>query len=85
MKQFTTISILENIKVGIFILDYILRLLTADYKLKQGWISFAKYPFSFMTLIDLISILPSITVVNSGFKLFKLVCLNVIGSYGEQL
>lgn len=30
-----------------------------------------KYPFSFMALIDLLSILPSLTIVNSGFKVLR--------------
>lgn len=52
---------------------YLLRLLTADYKFNQnGMISFIKYPFSAMAIIDLISILPSLTIVNSGFKLLRI-------------
>ncbi len=57
----------------IFIADYILRLATADYKLgKPGVFSFVRYPFTAWAIIDLISILPTITVLNSGFKLFRL-------------
>ncbi len=57
----------------IFIIDYILRFITADYKLNdKSIISFIKYPFTIWAIIDLISILPGITVLNSGFKLFRL-------------
>lgn len=56
----------------VFMVDYVLRLCTADYKLKQGVISFIKYPFTPMAIIDLLSILPSVTMLNSGFKLFRL-------------
>ncbi len=63
---------IDYITVGIFILDYFLRLLTADYRLNRVAASFFIYPFTPMAIIDLISILPSITVLNSGFRLFKL-------------
>ena len=59
--------------IVIFIIDYILRLITADYKYQDKSIkAFIKYPFSFMALIDLLAILPSFTVLNQGFKVLKL-------------
>lgn len=70
--QSSITSNIDKVTVWIFILDYILRLITADYKLKQGPISFVKYPFTFLAVIDLLSILPSITLLHSGFKLFKI-------------
>lgn len=64
-------SIVDKVTVTIFILDYILRWTTADYKLnKKGW-SFLLYPISFMAIIDFVSILPSIIVISQGFRLFK--------------
>lgn len=66
-------STIDKVCAGVFILDYILRLCTADYKYgKKSVLSFIRYPFSFMAIIDLISILPSLTVLNSGFKLLRL-------------
>ena len=56
----------------IFIVDYVLRFITADYKLNKGKISFVLYPFTFMAIIDLLSILPSITLLNNGLRLFKI-------------
>ena len=53
---------IDYITVGIFILDYFLRLLTADYRLNRAAASFFIYPFTPMAIIDLNSILPSITV-----------------------
>ena len=65
--------VIDNIAVTIFIIDYILRLLTADYKYNsRSLTSFLRYPFSFMAIIDLLSILPSLTVINSGFKLLRI-------------
>ena len=40
---------IDKVAAFIFIVDYILRLSTADYKLKKGVISFAMYPFSFLS------------------------------------
>ena len=63
---------IDYITVSIFILDYFLRLITADYKLKKSAVSFFIYPITPMAIIDLVSILPSISVLNSGFRLLKL-------------
>lgn len=63
---------IDYITVSIFILDYFLRFITADYKLNKSVASFFVYPITPMAIIDLISILPSITVLNNGFRLLKL-------------
>ena len=62
---------INYITVGIFIIDYILRLSVADLTLQKSVKSFFIYPLTPMAIIDLISILPSITILNSGFKLLK--------------
>ena len=62
-------DVIEIISVIIFIIDYILRLITADYKFDDhSAISFVKYPFSFMAIIDLVSILPSL---GAGLPVFR--------------
>ena len=66
---------IDYITVGIFIVDYLLRLFTADYKLGKSSASFFLYPITPMAVIDLVSILPSFTALNGGFRLFKLVRL----------
>lgn len=63
---------IDRITVAIFIIDYLLRFVTADIKLKKGASSFVRYPFTFMALVDLISILPSVIVVNKGLRLLKI-------------
>ncbi len=62
---------IDKITVAIFLVDYILRFAIADYKMKKGKASFALYPFTFMAIIDLISILPSLSILSKGFKLLK--------------
>lgn len=63
---------IDRAAAGIFIVDYALRLATADMKLQKELPSFAIYPFTPMAIIDLISILPSMTVLNSGFRVLKI-------------
>ena len=65
-------SLTDKIVTVVFIIDYLLRLFTADLKLKKGVVSFFHYPFTPWAIIDLISILPSLTTLNTGFKLFRL-------------
>lgn len=61
----------DYITVTLFIIDYALRLFTADLKMKRNIKSFVLYPFTPMALIDLISILPSFLTMSQGFKIFK--------------
>ena len=66
------LKIIEYVCVSIFVLDYILRLITADYKYeKKSVVSFIRYPFSPMAIFDIISILPSLTALNKGFKVLR--------------
>ncbi|MBR2672167.1 MAG: ion transporter [Oscillospiraceae bacterium] len=68
----TVFQIIDIVTVSIFILDYLARFITADLKLDKGARSFLIYPFTIWAIIDLISILPSLSALGSGFKLFKL-------------
>lgn len=69
-------NIIDKVTVTIFIVDYLLRLITrlitADIKLQRGAISFLLYPFSIMAIIDLLSILSSVSVLKSGYRLLKI-------------
>ena len=56
---------------AIFSIDYLLRWLTADHKLKKGKWSFVVYPFTAMAIVDILSILPTILVVNPAWRVFK--------------
>lgn len=68
-------SIIDKVTVVIFIIDYILRLVTADYKLKRGNSSYLRYIFTPMAIVDLLSILPSILLFNKSLKLLKVLRL----------
>lgn len=55
-----------------FILDYILRWCTADYRLKKhNWKAFVVYPFTLMAIIDLLSILPIFNLLDPTFKIVR--------------
>lgn len=64
--------VIDIISVTIFIIDYILRFSVADYTLQKGAKSFVLYPFTFLAIVDLASILPSFNIIASGYRLLKL-------------
>lgn len=56
-----------------FIIDYILRWITADMHLKcKKWKAFFIYPFTFMAIVDLLSILPVLNILSPTFKAFRI-------------
>ena len=68
-------SVIDRVTVVLFILDYILRWITSDYKLDRGALSFCVYPLTPFAIIDLLSILPGISTLNNGFRLLRVVRL----------
>ena len=67
-----TFNIIDKVTVTVFIIDYILRLITAKIKLNKGIKSYFLYPIQPMAIIDLLSILPSLVLINAGFKVLRL-------------
>jgi voltage-gated potassium channel len=63
---------LESVTVTIFIIDYLLRWSTADLKLGKRGKSFLLYPVTPMAIIDLLSILPGLSLLGSGFKILRI-------------
>ena len=55
--------VITIITTSIFVIDYILRWITSDYRLKKGVISFIKYPITFSAIFDL-------TIIISCFSEF---------------
>lgn len=70
-EQNGVFNVMDWITTIIFVGDYMLRLFTADYKLGKGKVSYIEYPFTAMAIIDLLSILPSFMIINSGIKLLR--------------
>ncbi len=64
--------VLDKVCSVIFILDYLLRWITADFKFgRHSVLSFIRYPFTLMAVIDLLSILPSFVSINGVFRVLK--------------
>ncbi len=66
---------MDYISCSVFIVDYILRLLTADLHLpniKRRWLRFVIYPFTPMAILDMLSILPSLNLINGAFKVLRM-------------
>lgn len=55
-----------------FIVDYLLRWLTADFNSKKGKMAFVIYPFTPMAIIDLLSILPILNLLSPTFKVVRM-------------
>ena len=67
---------MDKVTVVVFIVDYILRWITADYKLKgKGIDVYLKYPFTFFAVIDMITILSSLTPIQPSLKTFRILRL----------
>ncbi len=62
---------IDHITVTIFIIDYILRWITADFRLKKGRRSFGLYPVTPWAILDLVCILPSFRIIAGAFRILK--------------
>lgn len=71
-NEYPVFSLIDDITVCVFIVDYFLRLITADFSSNRSpHITFILYPFRPMAIIDLLSILPSITNLSPAFRVFR--------------
>ena len=62
----------DVISCACFLLDYILRWITCDYRSKdKKWWSFVIYPITPMAIVDMLSILPTVNLLAPSFKLFR--------------
>lgn len=68
----TVFHYIEIITVSIFIVDYLLRWITADYRLGKGGWSFVMYPVTGWAIIDILSILPALSLLGRGFKILRI-------------
>jgi len=74
-EQTALFYVFDVVSCVIFIIDYILRWITADLRMKKGSLSFFVYPFTLMAIIDLLSILPTFNFVKNAFKLTRIIRL----------
>lgn len=76
-EQTPLFIIFDQVSVVAFIIDYLLRWFTTDLKhpSRKLLLAFVAYPFSLMAIIDMLSILPSLGILNRGMKVFRIVRL----------
>lgn len=67
----------DKVSVTFFIIDYILRWVTADFRKpgKRQMVAFLTYPFTFIAIIDLLSILPSVGLFGRSLKMLRIIRL----------
>ena len=67
------VTYLEWFCLLIFVIDYILRWSTADYKFgSDKWLSFVRYPFRLISIIDMLSIFALVSSVAGWFVGLKI-------------
>lgn len=65
--------VMDVVTCVIFIIDYILRWVTADIASgRRGVKAFILYPFTPMAIVDLLSILPTLSLISPVFKVFRM-------------
>lgn len=74
-EQLTVFIWLEIVTTVIFVIDYVLRWMTADFKLQKGGMSFLLYPFSLIAIVDLLSVLPSFFLFSKALKVLRVIRL----------
>lgn len=71
IEDYPIFRVIEIVTVTAFIIDYLLRWYTSVLMLRKGWVSYILYPFTPMAIIDLLSILPGLNLINPEFKLLR--------------
>ena len=72
VEETQAFRVIETLTVGFFIVDYLLRWFTSDYRMqKNGATAFFMYPFTAWAIVDLLSILPGFSLLGRGFKIFR--------------
>ena len=73
-EEYSVFKITDLCTAIIFAIDYFLRWMTADYRLKsKSALAFLRYPFTLTAIFDLLTILPAFTILGDYFKLFRIV------------
>ena len=74
-EKYKVFKYTDIVVVTIFIIDYLLRWLTADFRIKKGKLSFLIYPVTFFAIVDIICILPLFTDFGLGLRFAMLLRL----------
>ena len=74
-KNHPIFPVIDYSVAAVFILDYLMRWVTADFKLGKGKLSFLLYPLTFFAVIDLVSLLPMLLPDWMELQLFRMIRL----------
>ena len=74
-EQSDLLSVIEYVCVAVFLVDYIARWVTADFRLGKGALSFLIYPLTPMAIIDMLSMLPTFLALNDAFRTLRVLRL----------
>lgn len=79
------LSTLETVTVYLLFLDYVLRWMTHDYRVKKHspW-AFILYPLTPFAIMDILSILPSIGLLPKSFMILRLLRLTKVIHYSRS-
>ena len=72
VNEYPIFKYIEWAACVLFVMDYLLRWATADFRLQKGAWSFVLYPFTAWAIVDLLSILPFFSPMSNGFRLFRI-------------
>ena len=72
VEEYPAFRVIEQVTVTFFIIDYFLRWMTADYRQDKGVWSFVIYPFTGWAIVDILSILPGLSILAKGFKILRI-------------
>lgn len=77
---------IDLITVYILFLDYILRWIVTDFRIKKhkNWLAFIIYPFTPFAIMDLISILPSIGLLPKTWKILRMLRIFKVLHYSKN-
>lgn len=80
------IQFVDRATVSVLLLDYLLRWITYDYKVRnKSRVVFIKYPFMPIAIIDLLAILPSLGFLGPNFMFLRLFRIFKVFRYSKHL
>lgn len=72
VKSYPFFAFVENVTLAAFVVDYAARWYSSPMLMRRGWKSYLLYPFTPMAIVDLLSILPGLRLLNPSLKLLRL-------------
>lgn len=81
----TFLSLLDHLTVYVLFFDYIMRWVVYDKlsRLKRPW-AFILYPVHFLSIIDLLALLPSLGLLGQGFRVLRILRLFKLLHYSKS-